>query len=469
MLPALEAKSKGTQLEMTSNPFHQPGLERLSEFRADSASESRGTLATIASMFSYDRDSLVVMKGPSRKRAETNTTIPGIAETTEHETSKEVSTGDSACTDMDMESHLHTANHAVHWLLFGGGKHKAICIVFQLCLWSVAINFFLRCQWTEGKGAHCAIHNLLDNNLKVMCLCLVIEQFANLAFGYTFLKNKGFTQILSISSQIEDPERRASLTKKWSHWLLKVLILSMFTAFLNVSVQTLRLSRWDETEVDDDNFGSRDRHIYFFINFTQWSYFTLNYYCCGMWVWIVMVHHDFWKEELESLLTVDNISKRGEETNSRIFNFLQLIDSHSQVWMVNHVVRAFVGIIVCLGNVSMMYFDIQNELDGDADLPVVFQHASFVFTYYTSVWATFLVAGYANDDMQRRAKTLLGGVMFTSTDKSVKDNARNTMQSMEAMNTGYRVAGLVMHLEKAISVGSIAMYAMVSIVKLHHM
>jgi len=268
-------------IELPSSPFHQPGIDRLSELKIETGTES------ISSDINDIRGSAL----------------------------------DLLKTEETESEELHILNRIANLIYFGNGKHWWIGIVLQALLLSICINFVFRCHWAspdDTKESRCFnVDSILKNNLAVICFCLIIEQAANLLFGYSFTKNGGFTEVMEIAANVANPERRLILKKKWRKWLLYLLVLAITMGYLNLVVQTVYLSDWNTNEVTDDNFGSDYRGLYVYSLSVQYIYFTMNYYCCGIWIWVVIVHHDYWKEEMEPLLCEEKICH--PETNKTIF------------------------------------------------------------------------------------------------------------------------------------------------------
>ena len=91
--------------------------------------------------------------------------------------------------------------------------------------------------------------------------------------------------------------------------------------------------------------------------------------------------------------------------------------------------------------------------------------STFTFTYYGSIWLTYLGAGFINDKIKSTALKALSKL-----EPKVKDDRDEINCVINRINNGFSgmyVSGLHMTTEKAISIGGIVFSLMMILVKLH--
>ena len=160
------------------------------------------------------------------------------------------------------------------------------------------------------------------------------------------------------------------------------------------------------------------------------------------------------------MLTPENILNR--KASGGMLAFLMRIYDHSRIWTVNHVLRTVTGIVIVLGNLDAFYLR-HNE----GNIMLALQHMTFICTYYGTVWAVFVSAAYANDQILVSASRTVAVIMMRSNSPELSRECKNLLYSMKELNRGFTVGGVTIHMEKAISIGSLIASAMVALVKLH--
>ena len=97
----------------------------------------------------------------------------------------------------------------------------------------------------------------------------------------------------------------------------------------------------------------------------------------------------------------------------------------------------------------------------------VAQNSTFIFTYYGSIWLTYLGAGVINDKIRRTALKALSKL-----EPKVDTDERKIHLLINRVYNGFSgmyVSGMHMTTEKAISIGGIVFSLMMILVKLHQL
>ena len=107
---------------------------------------------------------------------------------------------------------------------------------------------------------------------------------------------------------------------------------------------------------------------------------------------------------------------------------------------------------------TYLYYQMQNDF-------YVAYFSTFTFTYYGSIWLTYLGAGFINDKIRRTALKALSKL-----EPKVDTDERKILLLINRINNGFSgmyVSGMHMTTEKAISIGGIVFSLMMILVKLH--
>jgi len=235
---------------------------------------------------------------------------------------------------------------AAHLILWGDGKYPICVIALSLCLTAVVVSFVLR-GWGWG-GDHAAYSSgsymtQQQEFIRPIYCILLIEELVNVYFGYRYAKTNGMQQVFAST---QNPK----LHSKWLKWLHLALYGAMVCAFLNFGRQLLTPTVYLVEDVNDDNFGTKNRVLYTFMNLAQYTYFVMNYYLAFIWVWIVHCHCDQFRQEILPLFTEQGVESGTLKTT--FFNFVARIDYHRRFWTTNHVVRSLTGVLIVMGKSS---------------------------------------------------------------------------------------------------------------------
>ena len=99
-------------------------------------------------------------------------------------------------------------------------------------------------------------------------------------------------------------------------------------------------------------------------------------------------------------------------------------------------------------------------------IPLYFwQSLTFVLTYYGSIWATYLGAGYVNEYI--RSKMFARLSRLRTDKKEVQDNIEFVLLISDKMFRGIYVSGLRMTVERAITFGGAVITVLVLLVRVH--
>jgi hypothetical protein len=346
--------------------------------------------------------------------------------------------------DHDEEIDLGKVLNFAHAIFFGSGRH------FYVTLSSAALVIIIALFFVQ-KG----VKNTEYATLIPIFIALVIEEIVNITFGYKFLKYRGFDQVLLATKNVH-------LREKWITYLRRGFYVALLLSITNLSRQVFVPSEGDT----DDAFGvspsSGALHgfIFFLINIVQFYVFSLNYYLLAVWCWVCWAQNDYFNAEIAPLFTEENVGDGSAQ--SKHFEFLEGISYHSNRWAVNHIVRTITGVVITMGNMALLYHNLEMK-----QYALVAQHATFIFTYYLSVWGTFITAGYANDSIARGSRQRLADMLIHAKDKAVRAEASYFLHALESTNRGFKVGGVTMHVEKAMTAGSLLFTAVVAVVKVH--
>lgn len=345
--------------------------------------------------------------------------------------------------DLDDTTDIGWLLKTCHILYWGNGFYWPLTLSCSLALFAVACSFISTGLREPNKM-----------ELVPIFVALVVEEVTNMIYGYQFLQNKGIDQVILSTKNL-------ALREKWLVWLRRCYYLSLFCATFNLSKQMFDPASWDRDKYDaDDNFGDNSRGVYFFVNLIQLYCFTMNYYMLGIWCWVCWAQYDFFRQEMFPLFTESAI--KSNLVQSEMFKFLDRISYYSKKWSTNHIIRTITGVIITVGNMIMLYKNVENE-----QWSLAWQHSTFICTYYCSVWLTFIIAGYVNDSISKMSRQRLADMMMETKDTEFKREVLYFLHALDATNRGFTVGGVTMHIEKAMTAGSLILTIVVAVVKIH--
>ena len=343
---------------------------------------------------------------------------------------------------MDIESGLsipfnETLDYGIlpytHFLLFGNGKYWVIPLVMGLLMSAFQLNIvYVVVKYQEWAF-------VVAGNV-----AFFIELWVNLLFGYCYFQQTMFEKVLALCND--------NSKKQYYLYLLQVVFgISYALAWLN-EAWYLTPQALDD---DDDSFGSNDKGLHVVKLLLLQFMFTINYYLCGLWVWVMYILYDVFRTELKPKITVETV----KAFSALFLEYNTQLETHSKYWRYNHMFRTITGVVIVLANIYAAYVYIQD--------PLFFASAiTFIIAYYGSIWLTYLGAGYINQYI--RSKTLGGlGNLMTSNDDKIEQNIQFQIIRLDKVFRGMYVSGLRMTPERAISFGTIVLMILVFLVRIH--
>jgi hypothetical protein len=322
----------------------------------------------------------------------------------------------------------------VHFLLFGDGKYWII---------PLGIGLLLSAFQLENMNLYAKRENWVAF---ATYIAFFIELWVNLIFGYCYLQQTMLEKVLALCND--------NSKKQFYVYLLQVVFgISYGLSWLNMA--------WYFTpqvlDVDDDvtYFGSDNTGVFVAFTLSVQFMLTINYYLCGLWVWVMYILYDVFRTELKPKITVETFKAFG----ALFLEYNTELETHSQYWQYNHIFRTITGIVVVLGNIYLIYTNMQYSMHLAAFL-------SFVITYYGSIWLTYLGAGYINQYI--RTETLVGlSHLQASDDDKIEVKLLYEMTRLSNAFRGIYVSGLLMTRERAVSFGTIVIALLVFLVRIH--
>ena len=318
----------------------------------------------------------------------------------------------------------------VHFLMFGNGKYWVVPFGFGSLL-SVLVLFLLHYDVKR---------NLLDFPKP---FAFLIEIWVNLIFGYVYFQQDMFGKVLALC---DDNDK-----KQFYLYLLQIVFgISYALAWLNTAF-FLTPQYMDQ----DSAFLSRNTGLYVFGALLTTFSLTINYYLCGLWLWVMYILYDVFLTELKPKITVETF----KAFSTLFLEYNTQLEMHSKYWQYNHMFRTGTGILIVLVSILEAYKSIQH--------PITFvSNITFVITYYGSIWLTYLGAGYTNQYI--RSKTLSGlGNLITNDDDKIEQKIQFQIARLDKVFRGMYVSGLRMTTDRAISIGSIVITVLIFLVRIH--
>ncbi len=206
---------------------------------------------------------------------------------------------------------------------------------------------------------------------------------------------------------------------------------------------------------DDDTFGTINKELNVFDILLIQFMLTINYYLCGLWVWVMYILYDVFRNELKPKITVETF----KAFSASFLEYNTQLETHSKYWMYNHIFRTITGVVIVLMSIYDAYGSIQHPLYFAANI-------TFIITYYGSIWLTYLGAGYVNQYI--RSETLGGlGNLMTNDDDKIEQKIQFQITRLDKVFRGMYVSGLRMTTERAISFGTIVLTILVFLVRIH--
>jgi hypothetical protein len=139
----------------------------------------------------------------------------------------------------------------------------------------------------------------------------------------------------------------------------------------------------------------------------------------------------------------------------QLFTFLHEMHTLSNEWFVNHLIRALTGLIIAGSLFATFYVGIIENYS----IFVILTYGYIVIVYYMMIWITAVAAGIANDTFFKHIlrKYSILYAKLGSPNSVVDKQLTQTMTKLLAIRglDGMHFAGLVMSIEKALSIGSI--------------
>ena len=206
---------------------------------------------------------------------------------------------------------------------------------------------------------------------------------------------------------------------------------------------------------DDAYFGSHSTGLSVTFTLSLQFMFTINYYLCGIWVWVMYILYDVFRTELKPKITVETF----KAFSALFMEYNTQLVAHSKYWRYNHIFRTVTGIVIVLASIDGAYQEGTSSIFFASSI-------TFVITYYGSIWLTYLGAGYTNEYI--RSKTL-GGLsrLQANDDDKMEQKLVYEMTRLSNAFGGMYVSGLRMTTERAISIGSIVITILVFLVRIH--
>jgi len=165
-------------------------------------------------------------------------------------------------------------------------------------------------------------------------------------------------------------------------------------------------------------------------------------------------HHSNSFDRSQSTSTI-SFTYNQQELELQLFTFLHEMHTLSNEWLWNHLIRAITGLIIAGYLLITFYVTIIEKTS-------LFESVTYgyiVIVYYIMIWVTAVVAGVANDTFFKhvlRKYSILYAKLGTP-NSAVDRQLTQTMTKLLAIRglDGVHFAGLVMSVEKALSIGSI--------------
>ena len=317
----------------------------------------------------------------------------------------------------------------IHFILLGNGKYWIVPLGVGLLMSSFQLSY----MYFDAKS-HDAIAFLY-------AFSFFLEIWANLVFGYFWLKHGLLESMLDVTSDIGK--------KQFFLYSLQIIALICYIiAWINQSFY-LR-PRYFTGDTDDDTFGSTNPGLGLFNTFVFQFTVFLNYYMCGIWIWIVYIIYNVWCKELKPKITSETL----DDYTEMFIEFNTGLEKHSKYWTFNHCIRTVTGVVI---TVASIYFAAKKSAQLASSI-------TFVCSYYGSIWLTYLSAGYVNQYIRSKMMKAIG---LVKPSEKTKVDIMYEITRLDKVFRGLYVSGLRMTIEAAISIGSVVITLLTLAVKIH--
>ena len=313
----------------------------------------------------------------------------------------------------------------VHYIMFGKGTNFAVPLVIGIII--TILQIYIIC---------------LSRPIYIVYnIAFLIEILMNIYFGYAMLQTQRLHQILQFTTN----------TARKQHYLDVLQIICVITyasSWLNVIVILFY-------PISSKNLGGP---ITFILRQIICQFFIfINYYLCGVWVWKMYVMYDTYMKDIRPLVSLETY----DTFSTRFFQYYERMEIHSKYWRFNHAVRTVTGLYIVILAIYTVFQEFQNQ-----NYFLVVYASTFVFTYYSTIWLTYLGAGFIND---RIKKSVLKGISKLKPKQEIdKHNLLLLRNNVQDGFSGMYVSGLHMSTEKAFGIGGTIMTVMILFVKLHY-
>jgi hypothetical protein len=324
----------------------------------------------------------------------------------------------------------------LNMLLFGNGKYWGIPLLLQGTVCGYSMWFAVRRFTADGPDAW-------------YDLSIFVEGAVNAHFGYMFCRSRQIAQLIITHGSV-DPRRGRVATPD----ALRALSVCGWCAVAATSV--IVATRALSYAFGDDQLVQPNPTAVFVDAFANAMGYLPVFCLCAWWAWTNWL---FWRAGRNLVahgLTACSVADGN--ANTSIFGLLGTMRSSSNVWAVNHAVRAITTTMAAEAELQLAGRKI-----GTSDT-VEYSIAAVLFLI---VLATAAAPGFVTSDFEGQVQRQLASVALDDPVRRLdydsqpnKDTPTALMQRLAASRhcTGMNFAGVPMTVQKALAVGTAIFY-----------
>jgi hypothetical protein len=389
--------------------------------------------------------------------------------------------------------HLPLGIYTLHLVLFGSGRHRLWpCItvgvsISLITFWSIG-EFGCAFERQNGTFASADCRGIGSNHkLKARQVAWLwigvsnavqgVECLVNAFFGFKLCKDlhveKLILWILKHSNIDKASLSRSLIIVGWIGWFLALLLSSC---------------RLIEQLTVTEHFTTANVTSQLLTNILMGLFVDQPVmYLCVLWLWINWVIHTAAEDIAEHIVTCENV--QSNQASVVLIDLLLQMKTVSQYWSANHAARLVCTLLWATSEVLIFITSF------DSSLTRGWFQWSYAAGLYLVVWFTAVAPGYVSDRLYYTVHQKLACVahetepqgsssddtagsgiclvsrqrLLTASNEGLCGNATLLMQRMQILRSSSRMgmffAGVPMTMQKAVSVGSLIMYLVITAVR----
>lgn len=392
------------------------------------------------------------------------------------------STDERVAFSLTIENDIHTKIiKSMHWVFFGDGQTNwSILLPLLWCGSTFAPLALYQQYFYEAHGEELGSRFIFAARMTVMAFTVMI--LSTYIFGWFYCRAKHFEDaILTSASSLEDR----------LYYVRVLAYIYIVCALISVVPPATLLPQVNLDLMVELGIVKTPAGGITLIMFGFYPFFMTNTCQIGLWIWMLYVKYHSFRTKIVPYL----IPKYCAYCKEITVNFAENLDRHSSLWKYIHVARLSAGLVISLSyvvNIYMVYND-ENIIGGNEHRPVqkAYYISAFIL-FYGGLWSIVLGSGVLNDIITFKLQNTLSSLLLDMDDEyedslnaqdlaiargdanegderlsvdmpvkkimnleEAKSMVRDLVIAMGIRRIGLKVAGLVIHAEKALALGSL--------------